>query len=97
MSDPSAGGKRVQATRDSEGRYAMVYCPAGRPVEVSLEKLKGPAVKAWWFNPRTGEATSIGESAGRSRQTFVPPDPGENVDWVLVLDSTASKFGPPGK
>jgi hypothetical protein len=97
VSDPSAGGKRVQATRDSEGRYAMVYCPAGRPVEVRLDQLKGPGVKAWWFNPRTGEATAIGEFVGKSRQAFRPPDPGENVDWVLVLDSLDAKFGPPGK
>jgi Protein of unknown function (DUF4038)/Putative collagen-binding domain of a collagenase len=97
LSDPSAGTKRVQATRDSEGTYAFVYCPAGRPVEVSLNWVEGPGVKAWWFDPRTGQNRAVAEFVGKKQLVFEPPTPGENLDWVLVLDSLAAKFGPPGQ
>jgi hypothetical protein len=53
-------------------------------------------VKAWWFNPRTGEATSIGEFPNTGEREFTPPDKGELLDWVLVLDDAAKKFPAPG-
>ena len=28
---------------------------------------------------------------------FVPPDPGEQLDWVLVLDDAAKNYPPPGQ
>jgi hypothetical protein len=93
---PGAGRYRFTATRDEAGSYAMVYAPVGRPFQVRMDKVSGSAVVAWWFNPRTGAATRIGEFPNRGVREFVPPDPGEMVDWVLVLDDAAKKFGPPG-
>jgi hypothetical protein len=93
---PGAGRYRFTATRDEAGSYAMVYAPMGRPFQVRMDKVSGSAVVAWWFNPRTGAATRIGEFPNRGVREFVPPDPGEMVDWVLVLDDAAKKFGPPG-
>ena len=51
---------------------------------------------AWWFNPRTGIATSIGTFDNAADRTFTPPDAGEMIDWVLVLDDASRKYGPPG-
>jgi hypothetical protein len=94
---PGAGRLRMVATRDRDGRYAMVYTPAGRPFAVHLDKILGPQVVAWWFNPRTGEATRINDFSNQGQQRFTPPDPGEYLDWVLVLDSAAARFPPPGQ
>jgi Protein of unknown function (DUF4038)/Putative collagen-binding domain of a collagenase len=93
---PGAGLKRYVATRDSEGSYAMVYVPAGRPFKVRMDKINGAQVKAWWFNPRDGEATLIGEFSNSGEREFAPPTRGENLDWVLVLDNAAKNFPPPG-
>lgn len=93
---PGAGLKRYVATRDSAGAYAMVYVPAGRPFKVRLDKVTGGKVKAWWFNPRNGKATSAGEFPNSGEREFTPPDAGENLDWVLVLDDATRKFPPPG-
>jgi hypothetical protein len=94
---PGAGLKRMAATRDTDGTYAMVYTPVGRAFKVKMETIKGPKVVAWWFNPRTGEATRIGEFDNKGEREFSTPDKGEMLDWVLVLDNAAKNYGAPGK
>ena len=93
---PGAGRYRFVATRDSGGSYAMVYAPVGRKFNVRMEVIQGSRVKAWWFNPRTGDAVAIGEFANTGTREFSPPDTGENLDWVLVLDDKSKNFPKPG-
>lgn len=94
---PGAGRYRFAATRDSSGSYALVYAPLGRPFRVRMDRVSGPKAKAWWFNPRTGEATLIGTFPTGGERAFVPPERGEALDWVLVLDDAARNFPPPGQ
>jgi hypothetical protein len=94
---PGTGRYRYVATRDDAGSYAMVYAPIGRPFKVRMEKIAGDKVRASWFNPRTGEAKMIGEFASDGEREFSPPDKGELLDWVLVLDDVAKNYAPPGK
>ncbi|MBS0265006.1 MAG: glycoside hydrolase family 140 protein [Planctomycetes bacterium] len=94
---PGAGRCRFVATRDSAGSYAMVYAPIGRAFKVRMDKINGEKVKAWWFNPRTGNAAAIGEFVNTGEREFAPNDPGEHLDWVLVLDDAARNFPPPGQ
>ena len=75
----------------------MVYVPVGRPVTVRMDKIIGNKVIAWWYNPRNGQVRKIGIFSNEGTQRFTPPDVGENLDWILVLDDAAKKFGPPGK
>ena len=93
---PGAGRYHFAATRDSTGSYAMVYAPVGRSFKVRMEKVSGSKVKAWWFNPRDGKASPIGEFANSGEREFISPTPGEDIDWVLVLDDAAKFFPPPG-
>lgn len=93
---PGAGRYRFVATRDEQGSYALVYAPVGRPFSVRMEVIAGNLVKAWWYDPRTGEATPIGEFANVGERRFMPPTPGEQLDWVLVLDDASRDFAPPG-
>jgi hypothetical protein len=93
---PGAGRYHFAATRDSAGSYAFIYAPVGRAFEVRMDKVRGERLKAWWFNPRTGEATAIGEFPNTGTREFVSPDRNEDRDWVLVLDDAAQNFPPPG-
>ena len=93
---PGAGRYRFVATRDTDGTYAMVYAPIGRSFKVRMEAIKGAKVKAWWFNPRNGRTTAIGTFDNKGEREFTPPDKGEMIDWVLVLDDAARKYPPPG-
>jgi len=43
------------ATRDEAGSYAMVYAPVGRKFSIRMDKITGPKVKTWWFNPRDAQ------------------------------------------
>ncbi|MHB8971975.1 MAG: glycoside hydrolase family 140 protein [Pirellulaceae bacterium] len=93
---PGAGRYRFEATRDADGAYAMVYAPVGRAFTVRMDVIRGAQVRAWWFNPRDGTATVIGTFANQGDREFVPPVPGEMLDWVLVLDDAGRNFAAPG-
>ena len=95
---PGAGRYRFVATMDSEGTYAMVYAPIGREFSVKTSMLKGEKITAWWYCPRTGKAEKIGKFVNDGEaKAFMPPMPGEAMDWVLVLDDSACKYPAPGR
>jgi hypothetical protein len=94
---PGAGRYRFVATRDADGSWAMVYVPTGRSFKVRLDKLAGAQMRAWWFNPRDGQAQAAGEFRREGEKEFTPPQPGEGLDWVLVLDDTGKNYPPPGQ
>ncbi len=93
---PGAGRYHFTATRDEPGTYAMVYAPVGRPFRVRMSVIAGSQVRAWWFNPRDGRSSVVGTFPNTGERTFVPPDPGELLDWVLVLDDASKGYGAPG-
>ncbi len=93
---PGTGRYRFVGTRDEEGTYAMVYAPIGRPFSVRMNVIKGGKVKAWWYNPRDGKASEIGTFDNAGTKQFTPPDKGEMIDWVLVLDDASKGYPPPG-
>ena len=77
-------------------RQDLVYAPAGRPFTVRLSAIGDEQITAWWYNPRNGEATKIGQFPNQGEREFVPPNAGEYLDWVLVLDDASKNYGPPG-
>lgn len=96
VSDPGKGPEHVRSTEAIDGSYAFVYIPVPKPVTVRLDKLSGREIRAWWYDPRTGEAKLIGEFKRNGERTFTPTGKGE-TDWVLVLDDASKDFPPPGK
>jgi hypothetical protein len=93
---PGSGSYRFVATRDQEGTYAMIYAPVGRNFTVRMDVIRGKEVAAWWFNPRNGEATLIAKYSNTGTQMFNTPTPGENLDWILILDDASKKYPAPG-
>ena len=93
-------GRGAFATNDyavtalaADGSFALSYLPTKRTLTIDLSKLSGAKVNASWFNPRTGEATPIGEFTDKKPHPFDSPADG---DWVLVLDDAAKSFAKPG-
>ncbi len=87
--------ERVQATRGDD--YAFVYSASGLPFTVAMGKISGKQVKAWWYDPRTGEARAAGSFPNTGTKIFNPPSGGFDHDWVLVMDDAGKKYGAPGK
>jgi len=84
----------LSAARASDGSTVMAYLPTARSFTVDMSKVSGSKARAWWFNPRSGEATSAGEFPTSGKKQFSPPGEG---DWVLVLDDASRNFAPPGQ
>lgn len=90
-----AASSAICATRDGNGAYALVYLPERESVMINLDRLTGRGYLAWWYNPRTGEATRIGDVHPMGKVSFTPPVDGP--DWVLVIDDAGQGFGAPGR
>jgi hypothetical protein len=112
VNDPNGTTNRIQACRASDGSYAFLYTASGRPIEARVkekyyEAVTGGTIRAWWYDPRTGTPTRIGDFEKKPRhkadevrtevtREFIPPSSGEGNDWVLVLDDASRSFPPPG-
>ncbi|MGQ9487464.1 MAG: glycoside hydrolase family 140 protein [Armatimonadota bacterium] len=97
VSDVGRGKEHIRAARGADGSYAFVYLPVPKPVTVNLEKLSGKRLRAWWFNPRNGQAQVIGEFARNGEEAFTPPSgDSQEEDWVLVLDEVGKRYRKPG-
>ena len=94
---PGNGSRHFCATRDEAGTFAFIYVPVGRAVTVKLDAIKGAKLRAWWYDPRTGETRQIAEFDRAATRTFEPPQPGELTDFVLVIDDAAQNYPAPGK
>ena len=85
VSAPGEGKQRVQATRDENGSYALVYSPDGQTISVHTGKMAGEKLVASWFDPRLGTTLQFDEFAREDQRDFTPPS---NDDWVLVLENS---------
>jgi len=95
VSENGDGACHLSATRDADGRYAMVYFPdAVRTATIDLGKVSGREARAWAYDPHTGLAQRIGEYSDKAPRSFTMPL--EWHDWVLVLDDAAAGFPAPG-
>lgn len=91
------GEEHKQAARGAAGAFLFVYLPRGGEVTVAMEKIAGDEVTAYWFDPRSGEATKIGAFGGSGAREFTSPSRGVDHDWVLVLDDAGWEFAVPGR
>ena len=93
---PGRGEYRFVATADTDSTYILVYTPVGRAFSVRTSYIRGKTLKAWWFNPRTGKAANIGKFRNEGQKTFLSPTPGEQLDWILVIDDASKGYPKPG-
>jgi len=77
--------------------YLFVYLPQGGAAKVNLESLRESVIRAWWYDPRTGEARDVGLLPRQDQMEFVAPWGGPCSDWVLVIDNATAKYPPPGR
>jgi hypothetical protein len=97
VGEAGAGADHIQAARAEDGSFLFVYTPTGQPLTIQLHKISGGRIRAFWFDPRTGNASLIAELPSLGTRKFEPPSKGRGHDWVLVLDDGAKNFPKPGE
>ena len=83
----------LAAARTTDGSTVIAYLPTSRAITVDMTKISGSQARAWWFDPRSGEASDAGAFATQGLREFSPPGAG---DWVLVLDDPSKRLPKPG-
>ena len=73
----------------------MVYAPVGRRFQVNTPVIREGRLTGWWYNPRNGQSQKIGRVERAERVSFIPPNPGEELDWVLIIDDASRKYKRP--
>jgi len=72
-----------------DGSLAIIYLPSLRTFTVNLARLSGKAA-ARWFDPTSGESTTVEGSPFANTDSHELSPPGKNKagdsDWVLVLE-----------
>ena len=95
VGDAGKGGLHVQAARDAAGTYAFAYFPTSdQEATIDLARLRSKRLRGWWYDPRTGMATLLGDLEGGAARAFRTPPYGP--DWVLVVEDPAAGYPPPG-
>lgn len=80
---------RLQATRGRQGDYALIYSANGRSIRVMMNRLAGPLMNAFWFNPRNGKWWSKGRDTESQVPSMAKIPSGPEVP--------VCEFDPPGK
>lgn len=89
--NPENPGFRM-ALIGKQNDYMLAYTPWGRELEIDLSKLDADKVVAYWYNPRSGDSTKIGQYSTSKKVTFKPWSNGRGSDFVLVLLKESSKY-----
>jgi hypothetical protein len=79
----------LTAARTADGSTLMAYLPSAREITIDLSKLSGSRVRAWWFNPHSGQSQPAGEHATGQALRLTPPGEG---DWGLVVDDVEKGY-----
>ena len=84
--------EHIRAAVASDRGFLLVDLPRGKPVTVVIKKISAPRVRAWWYNPKNGEVTLIGEDENQGHKTFTPPSTGIGNDWILVIEDSGKSY-----
>ena len=89
--------EHIEAFRDEQGRYLMVYLPVGKKITVRTAAIPSKKINAYWFNPKDMKVMNIKGTRNTQQLTVEPPTTGKGNDWVLVVDDASQKFKAPSK
>jgi hypothetical protein len=83
----------LTAARAADGSTVIAYLPTARKIAVQMSSISAKEAVAWWFDPRTGKSSKVGQFPASGKREFTPPAEG---DWALVLDDASRNLLQPG-
>ena len=84
----------------NDATYIMAYFPIVRHMKIRTDIMSADQLRAWYFDPRTGNAYLIDEfentgEFGPPWKLRIRPQMG-GKDWVIVIDDASKNYPPPG-
>jgi hypothetical protein len=76
----------------ADGSSILAYLPSRRQLTFDTGILGAATVRAWWYDPATGNPTEIGLLQAGTHAVTPPFE----QDWVLVVDDASLDLPPPG-
>ena len=70
----------------------MIYSATSRGYTLNPGALSGESLHFWWFDPRDGTHIDLGVFPRSNLVEVTPPNKGEDIDWVLVVDDAMRGF-----
>ncbi|MEM8899584.1 MAG: glycoside hydrolase family 140 protein [Bacteroidota bacterium] len=67
----------------------LAYSPTSESFKINTEQIHDKDLWAYWYNPRDGKSTLIGQLEPTTSQKFTPPQ-GEGQDWVLMVQANSA-------
>ena len=91
--NPQDGGYQMSAVAD-DSTFAVAYSPKGKPLKMNLSFLasKTNQLVAYWYNPRDGVSTKIGDFKPEGTVEFKPQTTSATTDWTLVIDDASQPW-----
>lgn len=81
----------ASAARASDGTFALIYLPEGKPLVVDTRTVTGASVH--WFDPTDGTQSAATGQPWRETPWHAFTPPGKNAagdaDWLLVLEQSS--------
>lgn len=65
--------------------FIIAYTPWGRPIQLDLSKMNSKKIKAFWYNPRSGESSLINTFLTTEKPIFEPSSIGRGSDFLLII------------
>ncbi|MGC9341343.1 MAG: glycoside hydrolase family 140 protein [Bacteroidales bacterium] len=78
----------IMSAIDKEKNFIIVYIPRGHEFQLDLSDLNEEDLKAYWFNPRSGELHFEGNYKSSDKPVFKPWSTGRGSDFVLVVSGS---------
>jgi hypothetical protein len=85
LGDNPRDGTHIVAAVDDRGEILVAYTPQGKAVRPDLARLTEGPKRAWWFNPRSGRLTPIGQISPHEAAELTPWASGRGSDFVLIV------------
>jgi len=91
--NPQDGSYQMASVAD-DSTFAVVYSPKGKPLKINLAYLasKTNQLVAYWYNPRDGVSTKIGDFRPEGTVEFKPYAASATTDWTLVIDDAGQPW-----
>jgi len=84
-------GEHIEAFRNSDYGYAMVYIPVGKTITLNIEKF-GKKIVVWYINPQNLSVLKTETMDNKKIMSFTTPTEGYGNDWVLIIDDASKKY-----